>query len=293
MADGFGSGEAADNTLDQHDLRILTSFVAIAAFEIDREIKAERNMNDACDRIITAVQDHQLTIVYQPIWNAETMQPVGFESLSRFAQEPVRSPDKWFAEATDVGLGPMLEIEAIRLALEGMPQLPAPLYLAVNASPGTILGGDFAALFTHVALDRVVVEITEHSTIGNYEELHDALRPLRERGMRLAIDDAGAGYCSLRHILAMRPEFIKLDISLTQNIDCDPARRALARALIGFAADTGCAIIAEGVERESEFASLRGIGIGSLQGYLLGRPMSLAAALTLCLPRKAGKTDAA
>jgi EAL domain-containing protein (putative c-di-GMP-specific phosphodiesterase class I) len=130
-------------------------------------------------------------------------------------------------------------------------------------------------------LEGLIVEITEHAIVDNYDELQAALRPLRDRGLRLAIDDAGAGYSSLRHILNMQPDFIKLDMTLTHNIDLDPARKALARALVGFAQDTGSRIIAEGVERQSELEALRSIGVRKVQGYLLGRAMELDDALRI------------
>lgn len=126
---------------------------------------------------------------------------------------------------------------------------------------------------------RIVIEITEHSDVENYEQLLRALLPLRQRGFRLAVDDAGAGYSSLRHILNLQPDFIKLDMGLIRNIDVDPARRALASALIGFARETGSVIIAEGVETASEFETLQLIGVEQVQGYFLGRPMPLECAL--------------
>jgi EAL domain-containing protein (putative c-di-GMP-specific phosphodiesterase class I) len=144
-----------------------------------------------------------------------------------------------------------------------------------------ILGGEFAEVFREAPLERLIVEVTEHSTVDNYDELLAVLRPLRERGLRLAVDDAGAGYSSLRHILNMQPDFIKLDITLTRNIDLDPARKALAQALVGFAKDTGSRIIAEGVERRSELEALRSIGVRTVQGYLLGRPVNLEDALSI------------
>jgi EAL domain-containing protein (putative c-di-GMP-specific phosphodiesterase class I) len=104
---------------------------------------------------------------------------------------------------------------------------------------------------------------------------------LRERGVRLAIDDAGAGYSSLRHILQLRPDLIKLDMSLTRNICIDPARKALAAAMVNFARDTGSQIIAEGVETASEFATLRALGAEKAQGYFLGRPLPLEDAAAL------------
>jgi EAL domain-containing protein (putative c-di-GMP-specific phosphodiesterase class I) len=176
-------------------------------------------------------------------------------------------------------MGAALEIEAIRRALKSLSVLPSPIYLGVNASPATILRAEFAEVLRDAPLERVVIELTEHSTVENYDATLEAMRTLRANGLRLAIDDAGAGYASLRHILHMKPDFIKLDIELTRNIDLDPARKALTTALIAFARDTGSRIIAEGVERESELETLRSIGVKKVQGYLLGRPADLDSAL--------------
>jgi EAL domain-containing protein (putative c-di-GMP-specific phosphodiesterase class I) len=113
------------------------------------------------------------------------------------------------------------------------------------------------------------------------------LQPLRQCGLKLAVDDAGAGYSSLRHILNLRPDFIKLDVDLIRHIDLDPARRALASALIAFARDTSSNIIAEGVETVSEFATLQSLGVEQAQGYFLGRPMPLDKALqSIELPQR-------
>ena len=99
--------------------------------------------------------------------------------------------------------------------------------------------------------------------------------------MQIAVDDAGVGYSSLQRILQLQPDLIKLDITLTRNISLDPARRALASALVAFARETGSGIIAEGVETQSELNTLRSIGIQKAQGYFLGRPMPIAEAVQL------------
>jgi EAL domain-containing protein (putative c-di-GMP-specific phosphodiesterase class I) len=100
--------------------------------------------------------------------------------------------------------------------------------------------------------------------------------------LRIAVDDAGAGYASFRHILNLAPDLIKLDVFLTQNIHTDRARRALAAALIRFSEETGSKIIAEGVETTLQLKVLRELGVTKAQGYLLGRPMPLASASELC-----------
>jgi EAL domain-containing protein (putative c-di-GMP-specific phosphodiesterase class I) len=114
--------------------------------------------------------------------------------------------------------------------------------------------------------------MTEHAAVEEYETLQEALAQLRERGIRVAVDDTGAGFASLRHILQLSPEFVKLDISLTRGIAKDPPRRALAAALTAFANELGASIIAEGVEREEELTALAELRVHHVQGYLLGRP---------------------
>ena len=124
--------------------------------------------------------------------------------------------------------------------------------------------------------ERVVLELTEHDCIDDYELFEKAANELRSHGVRLAVDDAGAGYSSFRHILNLHPDIIKLDIGLTRGIDGDPARRALGSAMLAFGLDAfGAAIVAEGIETEGEFKTLRGLGCRFGQGYYLGRPGKL------------------
>ncbi|MGZ5354682.1 MAG: EAL domain-containing protein, partial [Actinomycetota bacterium] len=99
-----------------------------------------------------------------------------------------------------------------------------------------------------------------------------SLQRLRALGARIAIDDAGAGFASLRHILLIAPEIIKIDISLTSRIDTDPRRRALAAALVSFAKEMSIEVVAEGIESEEEYAALLSLGVRLGQGYHLGRP---------------------
>ena len=139
-------------------------------------------------------------------------------------------------------------------------------------SPQTILSGSLLPGLAAVQLNKIVLEVTEHDPIENYDQLIDVLRPLRAGGLRLAVDDAGSGYASFRHILRLSPDIIKLDQSVTRRIDCDVAHRALGSALVTFARETGCVVIAEGVETNEELGVLREIGVETVQGYLFGRP---------------------
>lgn len=274
-------GFAPDRSLHQRDLQMMRAFAELAGFEINRDLETTKAAEAKEARIRSVISEQQISIVYQPIWDVETHRPIGLECLSRFAAAPMRTPDLWFAEADEAGLGILLELAAIHIALSAFPALPENVYLAVNASPQTILSPDFLDVLKGFPPERMVLEITEHANVEDYDDLLAALAPLRACGVRLAIDDAGAGYSSLRHILHLQPDLIKLDMSLTRNISLDPARRALATALIGFARETGSRIIAEGVETAAELATLRNLGVEKVQGYFLGRPLPLEGALAL------------
>ncbi|WP_198170485.1 sensor domain-containing phosphodiesterase [Actinoplanes awajinensis] len=219
-----------------------------------------------------------LTMVFQPIAAIDGRHAAGWESLARFAGVPYRTPDVWFAEAWEVGLGPELELHAIALACRQLPEVPAGVYLSVNASPRTILDERLDQLLAGLGADaaRIVVEVTEHAAVADYDTLNRAVQRLRRRGVRLAVDDAGAGYASMQHILRLRPDVIKLDRSIVADIDHDVARRALVTAMAGFADSLGMTVVGEGVETAAELAALAAAGVRYAQGFLLAAPASVA-----------------
>lgn len=224
-------------------------------------------------RIEQVLTSEALAIVYQPVVDVRRGVTVGVEALARFTAEPRRTPDVWFAEAWSVGVGLELELLAIELALEALPQLPQDVYVAVNTDPRTIMSPELARIIiASNAGSRIVLEITEHAAVEDYTLLNEALAPLRAIGVRLAIDDTGAGFASLQHVLRLRPEVIKLDRSLTTHVDDNPVRGALAAALVTFGATLNAMVCAEGVETEAQLTALRDVGVATAQGYFLARP---------------------
>jgi EAL domain-containing protein (putative c-di-GMP-specific phosphodiesterase class I) len=267
-------------SLNERDLRMMRVFADLAAFEIHRELEAKREVEEKLSRIREVIDEEKLSIVFQPIRDLEMRSTIGLECLSRISATPERTPDLWFAEAGEAGLGEELELVALGEALSVLSAFPEDLYLSVNASPDVVLSERFHALLSDKPVERIVLELTEHAHVADYDRLVEVLRPLRERGMRLAVDDAGAGYSTLQHILQLRPDLIKLDITLTRCIDLDPARQALASALVSFSRNIDSRIVAEGIETESELRALRKLGIDAAQGYHLARPMALEAVLS-------------
>jgi len=220
------------------------------------------------------VNGEGLAIHVQPIVDLGSRETVGYEALARFRSLPPRPPNEWFAEAAALELGTQLELATIERAVALLPALPETVYLSVNCSHRTVAIADLVPLLAADA-KRLVVEITEHEPVDDYDQLASSLQPLRDLGVRIAIDDAGAGYASLRHTLALGPDIVKVDISLTRSIDMDRGRRALASALISFADEMDMTIIAEGIETEAELTTLLDLGVRYGQGYHLAEPAAL------------------
>jgi EAL domain-containing protein (putative c-di-GMP-specific phosphodiesterase class I)/DNA-binding NarL/FixJ family response regulator len=227
-------------------------------------------------RIRQALDDPAaLQLVFQPICKLDGTL-VGSEALSRFRGPPKRGPEAWFAEASDVGLRTELELVAIRAALAAVQSLPSNTCLAVNVSPATVIAPSFQKLIPKTDGRRIVVEVTEHAPIADYERMNEAVQRLKAEGVRLAIDDAGAGFASLRHILRLDPDFIKLDGTLIRGIAKDRSKQALAAGLISFAEKIGATIVAEGIETAGELNALAALGVQYGQGFYLARPVPLA-----------------
>lgn len=246
----------------------------------EAERRREEDLRVRRDRVDSVLANGGLRIVYQQVADLRSGAVVGLEALARFDIEPRRSPQEWFEEAAEVGRGPDLELAAARAALAGLSEFPEGAFLSINTSPSTAQRPEMAQMLSEHATDRIVLELTEHLPVEDYKQLMGALDPLRHGGLRIAVDDAGAGYSGLQHVLALNPDIIKLDTALTRGIDEDPARRALATAMVAFAGDIDAALIAEGVESWAEVETLRGLGVGSGQGYRLARPGELPSSVT-------------
>ena len=256
---------------------------------LEQELRRHREEDERREHVLAqrratverALAPSSIQMVFQPVFDLVDGALLGVESLTRFELEPRRPPNEWFVEAAAVGLAEELELSSTRAAVEALPSLPDRAFLSVNVSPDVASSAGFAAALAEGDRSRIVVELTEHDPVVDYERLQEALGVLRSSGVRLAIDDAGAGYANFQHILRLRPDFIKLDLGLTRGIDGDPVRRALAAALVRFGQEIGALLIAEGVERREELVALSDLGFAAAQGYLLGRPAPLPVPTTM------------
>ena len=267
-----GFSHQPNKTLNERDLATMRIFANLVGEHLDEKLRTESIIETKLRRVRDVLDSDALDVAFQPIVNITSMQTVGYEALSRFSGPSACTPDILFAEAGDVGCLAELELHAIEKALSAMPLLEPRQFLSVNASPSTLVSEDFLQLVSRYPLQRIVVEVTEHAQVGSYDQLSAALAPLRRQGTRLAVDDAGAGYASMRHILQLHPDIIKLDMSITRDLDSCASHRALVRALVSFTQETRGHVVAEGIEKDSELSILRELGVHKGQGYLLGRP---------------------
>jgi EAL domain-containing protein (putative c-di-GMP-specific phosphodiesterase class I) len=260
--------------VDERDAKFLRMLAELLAVEL----KAEQDRASERARIERLIDDDRLEIALQPIVDLRFGDVAGAEALSRFPGE-FGPPDAVFGAAHRVGVGSALEWVAARRAFETLPLLAPGAYLAINLAPSVAIELAGVSMETpDLPVDRLVVEITEHAAVENYAVLRDSLATARERGLRLAIDDAGAGYASLQHVVELAPDLIKVDRSLVDGVAEDSARRSVVRAFVSLAADLDAVVVAEGVEREADLDTVRSLGVDAAQGYLFARPSTDRAA---------------
>jgi EAL domain-containing protein (putative c-di-GMP-specific phosphodiesterase class I) len=269
-------GVVAMGTTDREDalrlserLSTLTEFGVVSAALLGPTLTEHWRLAGVREQLDRVIGEHAYTPVFQPVIRLKDGAIVGYEALTRFADGT--RPDKRFIEAHSAGMSIRLEMACLGDQLEAASWLPEGTWVSLNISPGLAS----AVVPLVAALERadreVVLEITEHVEIGDYRQLVAALDLVRGTA-RLAVDDAGAGYAGLRHILELRPQFVKLDLTLVRNIDTDPARQAMVAGMAHFARKAGCELIAEGIETPEELAELVRLGADFGQGYLFGKP---------------------
>ena len=265
-----------DRSMTERDLDILKAFATLAVEQIEQSLEKDEHSKVAKTAIREVINRDAITILHQPIVNVENGRPVGAECLARFPDAENRGPDVWFDMAAQVGLGLELELHAIKAGLETSRHLPKSAYLSVNASPETIMSGGLEGILAPYADRQIIVEVTEHNEIDDYGELKKQLAQIKKYA-RIAIDDVGAGYAGLRHLVDLQPDLLKLDMSLTRDIHKDVARQALTTAMVHFAKDIGAKLVAEGIECEEERETPARLGVAFGQGYLFARPMPVVA----------------
>jgi EAL domain-containing protein (putative c-di-GMP-specific phosphodiesterase class I) len=290
-----GGRQSVSTILIRAVMFLLIGGLAAASLQMRRRFDRERygrELRDFFDRTHRPAQPDRLLavqvarvlrkrsfhIVFQPIYSLHSGELVSVEALARFDGQPTVGPDVWFATAHDCGRGVDLELAAIEEAIGATRDLPVQIRLAVNASPSTVVDPRLRDLVRRTSMGaRLTVEITEHAIITDYQLMAEPISALRALGVLIAVDDAGAGFSSLQHVVEILPDIIKIDISLTRDVAASLARQALGHTLVDFGHRIGASVLAEGIETEADLEAWRYMGADSVQGYFTARPGPLPA----------------
>jgi EAL domain-containing protein (putative c-di-GMP-specific phosphodiesterase class I) len=249
-------------------LSALAIFGSLLGVLLGPGLDARHRGTEAQAQVMATLKEAAFSSLFQPIVDLGTGRVAGHEALTRFSGH--QGPALAFAAAARAGLGVELETATLVGAVLSAEGLPADAFLSLNVSPEFIASGQVARILAGGSRP-IVLEITEHVPIVDYASLRATLSTLGPR-VRLAVDDAGAGFASFRHILELSPAFVKLDIGLVRGIDADPARQALVAGMVFFAAERQLSLIAEGIETAAELDTVRRLGVPLGQGFFLGRP---------------------
>jgi len=251
-----------------------TEIGAVAAALLVPELGSRRARDTTRSKLASIIANGAFHPVFQPVVRLGDGTVVGYEALTRF--DDGTPPERWFSMAEALDMGPELEAATARAALVAAAGLPGRAWVSLNVSPTRLADQRLMRLGSLAKRRPVVLEITERLAIEDYAAARDALDRIAG-AYDVAVDDAGAGFASLRHIIELRPRYVKLDLQLVRGVDGDPARQAMIAGMVYFARDTGCLLIAEGVEKAAERDTLRRLGVPFGQGFLFGRPAPASA----------------
>jgi PAS domain S-box-containing protein len=289
---GIGSSHPIGSVEAARWMPSVADIAAVAAALLVPELGSRRAQDTTRSQLARIIARGEFHPVFQPIVRLGDGTVVGFEALTRF--EDGVPPERRFALAEAVEMGAELEAATMRAALLAAAELPTRAWVSVNVSPTRLADPRLLRLAAVAKRRPLVLEITERQPIEDYAAARDALDKVTG-SVDVAVDDAGAGFSSLRHIIELRPRYVKLDLHLVRGVEGDPARQALIAGMVYFARDTGCLLIAEGVEKAAERDTLRRLGVPFGQGFLFGRPAPASAwsAAAPSAARPAGRRRAA
>jgi len=264
------AGLTTDKALTKRDKSLMDVLAHAASVIIEPGVLERGRREEILRRLGPVLDSRGPVVLLQPIVDLRTGHRTGAEALSRFPREWDKAPDVCFAEAHSVGVGDRLELLALDRAAEHLGRVPG--YVSMNVSPAVLVTPACAELLDRLPLSRVLLELSEHDQVADYAELTAVLQPLRDRGMRLAIDDVGAGFSSLRHIVLTTPDVIKIDRSIIDGVSHDPVLQTLVRSLVDFGHGCHAEVVAEGIEMAADADTLVSLGVDHGQGWHFGRP---------------------
>lgn len=256
--------------LNERDLQVMATFAGLVTRQVQFEEDARRATLEQQTWGLDLLERQAFSPVFQPLVQLDSRKLVGVEALTRF--DDSRGTETVFLHMAEAGLGLDLELATMARAFDAATGIARHIYLSVNASPSLICDTRFRNALASAPASQTVVEITEHSLPEDEIVLRRHIDALRGDGVRIAIDDVGAGYSGLQRLAQVSPDILKLDRALVSGVDNSRTQRAVVAALVNFAAETRAQVLVEGVETEEEAACLRALGVEMAQGWLFGKP---------------------
>lgn len=241
--------------------------------------RAFRHLMESKEAIQELIIGEAVTTVFQPIVKLKDKTVIGYEALSRGpAGTPYENPYLLFEMAREVDLVFELDRVCRRKALNNARDLKKGQSLFINCLPTAVHDPEFKGENLNTFLERlslnpmrIVLEISEHDAIENLEIFREAIRYYSDIGFAVAIDDIGSGYSSLEAVMELKPNFLKLDISLIRGIHQNTLKQELVRGLISLSNQMQSQVVAEGIESHEELKMLLKLGIPFGQGYLIAK----------------------
>ncbi len=242
--------------------------------------EADRVQSERAEELRAILEGERLTTHYQPIVDMEEGSIMGYEALTRGpADTSLEVPEVLFAVSDRMRLSSELDALCLRQAVRNARGFDLSKKLFLNSLSAGLEAGGFAngglvEALQETALQprNLVLEISERTAIADFEAFARELGRIRSRGILVAIDDVGTGYSSLQAISEVQPDFLKIDISLIKNIHQSLIKQELVRSLLRVGSGFGARVIAEGIEIEEEYRTLRSCGVRYGQGFYFARP---------------------
>lgn len=265
----------------ERDMQVMRSVAAIVSDQIEGRIELEERCEDAGREIVRLIEDDDLAVIHQPIYDLTDWHLVGHECLMRNKANPERSPLELLERARAAGKTMELELHIARKALATLDPAHPERFIAINVSPATLVSEELAALIPEGLEARLVIELNQQETAPQQAVVKDAIEAWKTRAW-VAVNSEGAGFAGLQSLVDLGPDIVKIDREFLAGLSCDSARRALVKALVQFAADTGVTLIAQGVETREDLQALRELGVRFAQGYILGKPVKPQRGTAVC-----------
>lgn len=263
---------SANPSLRERDAEFMTILAGLIGHDLETDWVARMRRLKTVERIRGVLEEGGIGVVFRPIFDLCSLSIVGYEALTRFHSGD--GPDRWFAEAAEIGLRQDLERAAIQVATAHLFDLPEGAFLWVNLSPSAIGSPTARAMIESVGADRIIVALSPTDPVEE-PGLMEAVRGLRAQGLRLAIDHAGSGSAALANVFRLQPDVLRLRAGASPGIDADPTQWAVVSFVARVGSEVGAVIVAEGIETRHTVEVLRDLGVAYGQGYALAPPLSV------------------